>query len=188
MVAILELPAVRRQVTPFSVETYERMGEQVFGRRTELIRGAILEKISISPLHAFLVVKLQKWISILFDSDAYCREQIPLKLADSMPEPDLAVVSGQPEDHLNAQPTTALLVIEVAITSLELDREKAALYAEAAVPEYWIILGEARAAEVYLAPQDGRYTQQRRYAIHETIHSVALPTLMVNLAAFFPGE
>ena len=53
MVAIPETPAIRRQVSPFSVATYERMGEEVFGRRTELIRGAILEKMSVSPLQRF---------------------------------------------------------------------------------------------------------------------------------------
>ena len=188
MVAILETPAIRRQVSSFSVATYERMGEEVFGRRTELIRGVILEKMSISPLHAFLVMKLRRLITVFIRADLYCREEKPLKLADSMPEPDLAVVSGQEEDHLSTHPSTALLVIEVAISSLELDREKAALYAEAAVPEYWIVLGEARAVEVYLAPQAGRYTQQRRYARHESIHSAALPTLTVDLTALFLGE
>lgn len=188
MVAILETPAIRRQIKPFSVETYEQMGEAVFGRRTELIRGAILEKMFISPLHAFLVVKLGRWISAFIGSDLHCREQIPLKMADSMPEPDLAVVSGQPEDYLRTHPTTALLVIEVAISSLELDREKAVLYAEAEVPEYWIVLGKEKTVEVYLAPQEGRYTRQRRYALHETIHSTALPALTVDLATLFPGD
>ena len=188
MVAILETPAIRRQVSPFSVSTYERMGEEVFGRRTELIRGAILEKMSVSPLHAFLVTRLGRLILALLGSDLYCRQEQPLKLADSMPEPDLAVVSGQEEDHLSTHPATALLVIEVAISSLELDREKAALYAEAAVPEYWIVLGETKTVEVHLAPQDGCYTQERRYTRDETIHSAALPALTVDLAALFPGE
>ena len=86
MVTILETPAIRRLVKPFSVATYEQMGEQVFGRPTELIRGAILEKMSISPLHAFLVTKLRQLILVVVGPTAYCREQIPLKLADSMPE------------------------------------------------------------------------------------------------------
>lgn len=188
MVAILEMPAIRRQVSPFSVATYERMGEEVFGRRTELIRGAILEKMSISPLHAVLVTKLRRLILACLGVGFYCREEKPLKMKDSMPEPDIAVVSGREEDHFSTHPTTALLVIEVAVTSLELDREKANLYAEAAVPEYWIVLGETRTVEVYLAPEQGRYTRQRQYHRLETIQSAAFPALAVELAALFPGE
>ncbi len=186
MVAILETPAIRRQISPFSVENYERLGEEVFGRRTELIRGVILEKMSISPLHVFLVTRLRRLISAFLLSGLYCREAAPLKMADSMPEPDLAVVSGQEEDHIRAHPATALLAIEVAISSVELDREKAVLYAEANIPEYWIILGEQNAVEVYTAPQSGRYTQHRRYSHSETVSSTALPGLTVDLATLFP--
>lgn len=110
-----------------------------------------------------------------------------MKLTDSMPEPDLAVVFGNEEKYLLDHPSTAVLVIEVAITSLELDLEKAALYAEAAVPEYWIVQGGARVVDVYLAPQGGRYTQHRRYASNETVRSAAAPNVILDLSAFFPA-
>ena len=188
MVAILETPAIRHQVKPFSVTAYEQMGEKIFGHRTELIRGAILEKMPGSPLHVFLIARLRAFILGILDSGLCYREEKPLKLADSMPEPDLAVVSGQDEMYLHAHPATALLTVEVALSSLELDREKAVLYAEAGVREYWIVLGKEKAVEVYLDPQDGRYTRQRRYTRDETIHSAALPALAVNLAALFPSD
>ena len=97
-------------------------------------------------------------------------------------------MAGRAEDYIRTHPTTARLAVEVAISSLELDREKAVLYAEAAVPEYWIVLGEEKAVEVYLAPQDGRYTRQRCYHRDETIHSAALPALVVDLTALFPSD
>lgn len=47
------------------------------------------------------------------------RVQLPLALGvDSEPEPDLAVVEGSARSHLDAHPTTAALVLEVADTSL----------------------------------------------------------------------
>src|SRR5262245_3755541 len=55
MPGILELPEVRQRVSPLSVQEYHRLGEfNERGKRTELIRGIVIEKISKSPLHAFL--------------------------------------------------------------------------------------------------------------------------------------
>src|SRR5690606_22644879 len=76
------------------------------------------------------------------------RSQGPLDVpGDSMPEPDFAIVT--PEE--NARPThpqTALLVAEVSETSLYDDRKKAAEYAAAGVPIYWIIDVKRRVVEV----------------------------------------
>lgn len=188
MVAILESPAIRRQVQPMSVRMYEDLGERVFGRRSELIRGVVLQKMSVSPLHAFLVTQLRELISVILGPGTYCRDGQPIRTADSMPEPDLAVVAGQAKDHLAAHPATALLAVEVSISSLELDREKADLYAEAGIPEYWIVIGEQRIVEVYTAPQGSLYTQSRRYSRAETISSSALPGLTVELATLFPSD
>ena len=56
MPTILELPEVRQRVSPLSVEEYHRLGEfNEHGRRTELIRGIIIEKMSKSPFHATIV-------------------------------------------------------------------------------------------------------------------------------------
>lgn len=53
------------------------------------------------------------------------------------PEPDVAVVPGQNRDYANAHPKTALLVVEVADSTLAQDRlTKAAIYAAAGIPEY----------------------------------------------------
>ncbi len=69
------------------------------------------------------------------------RSQLPIALdPDSEPEPDLSVVPGSFRDYPNAHPTNPVLVVEVADTSLALDRgEKAALYARAGIREYWIV-------------------------------------------------
>jgi Uma2 family endonuclease len=76
------------------------------------------------------------------------RREDPLTLKDSEPEPDIAVVRGSESEFFHAHPTTAELVIEVAVSSPVLDREAASLYAEAGVKEYWIVLGTTRQIEV----------------------------------------
>ncbi len=65
---------------------------------------------------------------------------MPLALdADSEPEPDIAVVSGRPRDYKNMHPTTAILIVEIAVTSLSYDREcKGKIYAKSNIPEFRI--------------------------------------------------
>jgi Uma2 family endonuclease len=88
------------------------------------------------------------------------RLEQPLTLADSEPEPDVSVVRGQDSDFKAAHPTTAALVVEIAVSSADLDRELASLYAEAGVDEYWIVLGHERAVEVYRLPVNGSYQEK----------------------------
>jgi Uma2 family endonuclease len=81
-------------------------------------------------------------------------EDAPLALDDdSEPEPDLAMVPGEPRDYVPAHPSTAPLVVEVADSSLRLDRRlKAGLYARARIPDYWIVNLAERALEVHRDP------------------------------------
>ena len=51
MPAILEIPEVRQRISPLTVEEYHRLDEfNENGRRTELIRGVVIEKMSKSPI------------------------------------------------------------------------------------------------------------------------------------------
>lgn len=68
---------------------------------------------------------------------------------DSEPEPDLAVVPGEPEDYVLAHPTRALLLVEVADTTLLYDRRKAEVYADGDVAEYWLVNLPDHIVEVY---------------------------------------
>ncbi len=185
MVAILELPDVRQLVSPISVENYERMAEKVDRQRIELIRGVIIEKVTSSPFHSYLIGQLQTLVQAALDAEKHIRQEQPLKMSDSMPEPDILVVAGQRSEYRRTHPTTALLAIEIAVSTVVLDREKAALYAEANVQEYWIVLANDEAIEVHAAPSAGRYTQRRVYTRGETLPSIALPALCVELDALF---
>src|SRR5947208_441229 len=66
MAAILEIPEVRRRVSPLTVEEYHRLGEfNENGRRTELIRGIIIEKMSKSPLHRIVTSRLYRRLLVI---------------------------------------------------------------------------------------------------------------------------
>lgn len=113
------------------------------------------------------------------------RQEGPLTFTDSEPEPDLSVVRGLPESYRHAHPTAAELVVEVAVSSLEIDRLKALIYAEAGVPEYWIVCPEEKQVEVYRQPGAQGFAERTVLAAPATIECAALPGVRVDLAALF---
>lgn len=68
---------------------------------------------------------------------------------------------------------------------MALDRENASLYAEANVPEYWIILGEKQQIEVYRQPLGGVYQQRQFYGMGETLICESVPGLQVAVTEWF---
>src|SRR2546423_15646257 len=114
MSAILEIPEVRQRVSRLSVEEYHRLDEfNHNGRRTELIRGIVIEKMSKSPLHCSIAKRLYDLIAARSGQGFVVRHEAPLTLADSEPEPDVSVVRGVEGDFVRVHPTTAELVVEV---------------------------------------------------------------------------
>jgi len=127
--------------------------------RVELINGEI---VTVSPQqspHATGVTLVADELRLAYSRDYTVRTQLPLALdPDSEPEPDVAVVVGKPRDYLKAHPTTAILVVEVADTSLSKDRtEKVQLYARNGIPEYWIQNVVDECLEVYRNPTGETY-------------------------------
>jgi Uma2 family endonuclease len=183
MLAILDKPEVRLHALPISVSGYEKMGE--FGEiaeSTELIRGVIFEKMSKSPLHSGLIRLFIRAAASILEPGHFISSEQPLRLKDSCPEPDLAIIAGSEDDYMSKHPSTAQLVIEISISSEALDREKAAVYAEAGVPEYWIVLPEQRVTECFSKPVSGSYTEHEVVPAREICSSRVLSGLSVRLA------
>jgi Uma2 family endonuclease len=150
--------ALEREVTTRSwrrVE-YERLVDLgVFtGERLELLNGVLVVREPQGSAHAAITSKVGQALARAFGDGWYTRLHSPLALGEhSEPEPDVAVVAGAPEDYLAAHPATAALVVEVADSSLRLDRRfKAAVYAGAGLREYWIVNLPDRVLEVYREP------------------------------------
>lgn len=184
--AILEIPEVRERVSPLSVEEYHRLDEfNEKGRRTELIRGIIIQKMSKSPLHSTLSKRLYDKIAPLLPEGYLVRREDPITMADSEPEPDISIVRGKESDFTAVHPTTAELVVEVAVSSAKLDRENASLYAEAGVKEYWIVLGPERQIEIRSEIQSSQYKKMRIVESHETIECGSIPGLRISLPDIF---
>ncbi len=189
MLAVLEKPEIRRRALPISVAAYHTMfGQGLVEDRAELIRGVIVEKMPKSPLHEILTSGIHELLFVqLASKNCWVRKEAPLSLADSEPEPDVSIVPGTARDYFGGHPSTAHLVIEVAVTSEELDREKIALYAEAGVGEYWLVLAHERAVEIHTGAKDGHWSAIRRIDASEVLESAVLPGIRIVLADLFPA-
>ena len=185
MSAILDLPEIRARVHRWTVAEYEMLEDKPAFLHSELIRGIIVEKMPKSSLHENLTDSVAEYLRRTVRGGLWVRQEASLQLADSMPEPDVAVVVGTRKDYAERKPATAELVIEVAVTSIAPDRENASLYAEASVAEYWIILAEAGQVEVYRLPDNGVYRTRRIYGCGELIEGVNVTDEPVAVNALF---
>jgi Uma2 family endonuclease len=151
-VDVLANDAVRSLVMPIPVELYHAFSAAgVIAEKSELIEGVIVRKMTKSPLHAFIANELRSFFDAALPQGYVLRKEDPLTLTDSEPEPDLALVKGSRRDFSDHHPSHAELVIEVAISTVALDRQKIAMYAAAAIPEYWLVLPEQQTIEIYRA-------------------------------------
>jgi Uma2 family endonuclease len=153
------IPAVRR----FSVEEYHRMIEAgILGEndRVELVDGWIVEMSPIGPSHATCVSLLASALQDLLPPGWIVRVQSPITLPNGEPEPDIAVVKGNVRDYRDHHPggPDIAIVVEVADATLQFDRgQKRNQYAQAGIPEYWIVNLNDRCVEIYKNPARNDY-------------------------------
>jgi Uma2 family endonuclease len=114
--------------------------------------------------------------------------QLPITLATSEPEPDIAVVcidAGGYGDH-HPNPSEILLLIEVSYATLQIDRrEKAPIYARANIPEYWILDVAAREAYIYRNPAPGGYQSEIVVADNAVMKMLAFPEIEISFSELF---
>jgi Uma2 family endonuclease len=160
----------------FSVEQYDRMIETgILGKndKVELIEGLIVEKYAVEPAHHYTVYELIAILSnIAGPSGWFVRPQGAVTLSNGEPEPDISVVRGRNADYKvrNPGPADVVLVVEVADTSLELDRQvKLRIYAAAGIPEYWIVNLRDRQVETHRDPRPATESSEATFNSGETI-------------------
>ncbi len=188
MIAALDDPAIRARVPAMSVEKYHLLFKLgALAPNVELIRGALIEKMPKSPLHASIVTLLFHYLAAQVSRDWLVRSEQPLTLQDSEPEPDLSIVPRAAGRSFSEHPGVARLLIEVCVSSEALDRLKLELYAEAGVPEYWLLLAEERAIERHTGPRGSGYTEVERATWPAALESTVFPGLFLPPADLF-GE
>ncbi len=91
----------------FTVDEYHRLlavGILQEGEPVELLEGLLVLKMRSSPPHALVVGLLEDEVGRLLPPDWFKRGQSAVTTSDSEPEPDLAVIRGQPRDYRTRHP------------------------------------------------------------------------------------
>lgn len=158
-------------------------------QRIELIHGHVIDMSPTNFRHVQACSLLLELLRDAYPKSFTILTQMPLAIGDSEPIPDLAIIPGTIRDYTD-HPTTALLVIEVADTSLTYDRTtKAPLYATAKIPEYWILNLPARQLEVHRTPRRtaGQWTYTERKTLTKS-QSITPPqsASLIKIAAMLP--
>jgi Uma2 family endonuclease len=168
----------------FRVEEFERAFQGV--PHVELLRGEVYQMSPIGPKHAYKVAQLDERLQEILKGKAVVMVQSPMRLSeDSEPEPDLMVLRPPLDRYREKLPTPedVLLLVEVADTSLEFDREaKLPLYAEAGIPEVWLVNLKENLLEVYRDPRGGRYREIRLLSPEEEVSPTLLPEVSLRWA------
>ena len=186
----VEVAAARRR---FTRAEYYRMAEAgILGEhdRVELIRGEIVEMPAMGRRHRAFVGNLTQLLAPRLHDRAIVWVQLPVVLAeDTEPQPDLMVLRRPrpvPYKEREAHAEDVLLLIEVADRSLAYDRStKLRLYAEAGIPEYWVVDCNAEIVEVYRDPGAGGYRTVHRVAGRAVLALQAFPDVELTAADIF---
>lgn len=155
--------------------------------RVELLGGVIVEMTTPGTRHSEAIRRLMiAFVTLEQAGRARISIQLPFALEEySEPLPDLAVHAVA--DYSHEHPSTSLLVIEVADSSLRKDRRvKGPLYASQGVREYWIVNLVDDVVEVHRDPRTDSYATLTTHARGETVAPLEFPDLVVAVDDLLP--
>jgi Uma2 family endonuclease len=172
----------------FTVDEYHRMGCAGifwFEERVELIDGEIITMPPIGDDHMWSVNHLNRAFVPGLGERAVVSVQNPIRLSEyHEPQPDVALLHPETRmRHATPHPEDVLLLVEVADTTLCYDREvKLPRYAEAGIPELWIVDLIGRRIEVCRDPSGGVYQQHISVGPEDSVSPRAFPDLVLRCA------
>ena len=175
----------------FSVDDYYAMAEAGIlapDERVELLDGEIIKMAPIGGRHANCVGQLTDLMSAV-GRRALVWVQNPVRLdTGSEPQPDLMLIKRRGYSSSHPGPDDVLLLIEVADTTADLDREcKLHLYARAGVSEYWIVDLTERAVEVYSDPSNTGYGSRRVVGTDGEVSPAVFPDISLPVGQIIPA-
>jgi len=186
---------LKRWITRAEFEALLESGVFAPEERLELLAGELTRREPVGTQHAVAVRLVQIALERILPEGYDVRPQLPLALGEyDEPFPDIAVVAGSPRDYLQEHPTTAVLVVEIAETSLRTDRDiKGSLYAQAGIPEYWLLNLKERVLEVYRDPAPdpkaiygAHYRQKQILSPGATVAPLFQPTTPIAVESLLP--
>jgi len=167
--------AVATPTALLAVEAYlgmVRAGDFTGADRVELLAGVLVDKMGKNPPHVLSTKRTCKALARVLPPGWSVAKEDPIRLADSVPEPDIAVLRGGDEDYADRLPGPADvgLIVEVADTTLNEDQTtKKAIYARAGIPAYWIANVSASCLIAFSEPLGSEYLVRRVYGSEDHV-------------------
>lgn len=172
----------------FSVDEYYQMIELGLLKdyeKAEIIEGELIQKMPIGEKHSAVVEKLSETLRDNLEKSVSLRNQQPIKFTDyNEPQPDLAILQRRDDFYFYEKPVPkdVLILIEVSDATLKYDRDtKLSLYAEAEIPEVWIINLPNNIVEVHQKPSNGIYQLVKIFKRGEIVESEVFPNLKLEV-------
>ncbi|MDD1413989.1 Uma2 family endonuclease [Dolichospermum sp. ST_con] len=185
----LQLAQPRLKTFRLNVSQYHQMSEAgIFSEndKVELINGEIIEMSPIGRRHAACVDRINRLFSNILGIKVIVRVQNPIILNNlSEPEPDIALLKPRADFYESGhpQPQDIFLLIEVADSSLEYDRDvKIPLYASSGISEVWLVDIYEQVIIVYRYPSENGYSDIQTLSRGEKLSIQTFPeiNLVVN--------
>jgi Uma2 family endonuclease len=178
----------------FTIDDCQRMEDAGILRaedRVELIDGEFVTMMAIGPRHHASVDRATRAFVTKVGESAIVRVQgaVVLDLYNA-PEPDLVLLRPRADFYASryAGPADILLIIEVAESSIDYDREvKAPLYARSNVHEYWLVDLNEHVLHRYLSPERDRYRTVRQYGRGQSLAPELLPDCVISTSELLVG-
>jgi Uma2 family endonuclease len=172
-----------------------RIGVFQPGEPLELLGGELVVAEPQGSRHYTAIGLIEAALRVALGPGWTVRAQGPIALDDeSEPEPDVALVPGGWRDYADDHPARPVLVVEVAESSLRLDRRhKGGLYARAGMADYWILNLVDGVLEVYrepvtdaAAPFGWRYATLERLGPTADVTPLAAPAVRLRVGDLLP--
>ncbi len=171
-------------------QAYYRLWELGFipEKRVQLVDGEIYVMLPQNPPHASSVARVSRLLERTFGNGYHARVQLPLACGlRHDPEPDIAIVPGEPDDYAQEHPRTAPLVVEISDSTLAFDRKNKGLaYARSGIADYWIVNLIDGCLEVYRQSGKKGYKPCVVLAADDVITPLALPNAKIKVADLLP--
>ena len=166
----------------FSVKEYYLMADAGIlspRDRVELIDGEIVQMAAMGSYHAGCVNTLNRAFMETLGRRVVVSVQNPVRLSErSEPQPDIALLRPRADLYTEShpRPDDVMLIVEVSHSTVEYDRDvKTPLYAEAGIPELWLVNLDEDFIDGLSDPDGAGYRTLRRYVRGERIAPALLP-------------
>jgi Uma2 family endonuclease len=155
--------------------------------KVELIYGELRFTNPAGPVHEVEIEYLtnRSYANTQRDEVAI-RVQSSISCGDHRPEPDLVWSRRMPAKRIRPTHADVLLLIEVSDSSTDQDLgEKARLYAEHDIPEYWVVDIHSEQVHVHRTPSDGTYQAIQSFGKSAFTSPMCQPAATLSLAQLF---